>query len=130
MDWYSIDMPQGSMASGSYHRACRAFQRAFIDAGAPSDLALFARRPSEAVPRLYLTPSSARYVPDLIRRYSGCRCTVPDAGSVTLVYGVPGARALLAENETFSSGPSDAGSSNQETSIYPIRRGRSAASTR
>jgi len=95
MDWFSIDMPQGSLADGAYHRLCRAFQRAFIDAGAPSDLALFAVRPGEAVRRLYLTPSSVRYVPELIRRHEGRRCVAPAASAVTLVYGVPGAASLL-----------------------------------
>lgn len=95
MDWFSIDMPQGSLTDGAYHRLCRAFQRAFIDAGAPSDLALFAARSGEAKRRLYLTPSSVRYVPDLIRRHDGHRCAAPEAPAVTLVYGVPGAVSLL-----------------------------------
>lgn len=123
MDWFSIDMPQRSMTDGAYHRLCRAFQRAFIDAGAPVDLALFALRPGKTVRRLYLTPSSARYMPELIRRHNGCRCAAPDATAVTLVYGVPGAQALLEAEGSMATAPS------REPSIYPIGRRSRATST-
>lgn len=96
MEWYSIDMPAASLKSGAYHKFCRAFQHAFIDAGAPEDLAMYAMRRSDRNRRLYLTPSSGTYVPDLIRSHGGRPCSAPDESSVTLVYGVAGSRRLLA----------------------------------
>lgn len=96
MAWYSIDMPEESVTDGGYHRFCRQFQRAFIGAGAPPEMALFACRNVTAHGRrLYLTPSSTGYVPDLVRSYGAEPCAVPESGAVTLVYGVPGAKTLL-----------------------------------
>lgn len=125
MDWFSIDMPPGSLENGVYHRLCRAFQHAFISAGAPTDLALFAVRHREACRRLYLTPSSVRYVPELIRHHDGHRCAVPEASAVTLVYGVPGATALLSRRDTR---PIQEERSTK-TSIYQLTGGHRAVST-
>lgn len=136
MDWYSIDMPPGSLANGAYHKLCRTFQRAFIDAGAPNDLALFALRSGEELRRLFLTPSSPRYVPELIRRYGGYPCTPPAASAVTLVYGVPGAMALLARVDDSPDGgrpvigsPDEASRERANgTSVFPWSPERRAAS--
>lgn len=106
MQWYSIDMPRDSLTNGGYHRLCRRFQRAFIDAGAPADLALFAMRGSDNERRIYLSPVSVTYVPDLIRTYGASPCEVPAASTVTLVYGAPGAQKLL-ESPDQPAEPSD-----------------------
>lgn len=96
MNWFSIDMPEASLTDGGYHRFCRAFQKAFIRAGAPPCLALFARRPmNTTVRRLYLSPESEHYVADLLRDHDARRCPPPDPVGVTLVYGVPDARNSL-----------------------------------
>ena len=96
MAWYSIDMPEESVTDGGYHRFCRQFQKAFIGAGAPPEMALFACRDrSISGRRLYLTPSSQEYVPDLVQYYGAEPCTVPESSTVTLVYGVPGSKTLL-----------------------------------
>ena len=96
MAWYSIEMPEESITDGGYHRFCRQFQKAFIGAGAPPDLALFARRNGTSTGRrLYLTPCSSGYVPELVNDYGAEPCDVPEEDTVTLVYGVPGAKTLL-----------------------------------
>lgn len=132
MQWFLIDMPQTSLADGDYHRLCRQFQKAFIDAGAPADLALFARRSSGADPReatssrrLYLSPQSGTYVPDLIRHYHGRTCGIPEPSSVTLIYGVPGARSLLNGIRSTREQPAQ----RAETPIYPLNHTPEAAST-
>ncbi len=125
MEWFFIDMPSSSLKDGAYHRFCRAFQRAFINAGAPADLALFAVKNGEARRRLYLTPSSIRYVPELIRLYDGHRCVVPDASTVTLVYGVPRAASLLSPRDEQP----EHDERSKRSSMYQIVRGRRAAST-
>lgn len=124
MTWYLIDMPPASLTDGAYHRLCRRFQKAFIDAGAPVDLALFARRDSAPARRLYLSPCSGSYVPDLIRHYDGRPCSIPQASSVTLIYGVPGARALL----NGVSPDRDDSFRRSEAPIYPLTRSQEAAS--
>lgn len=123
MNWYLIDMPQASLTDGAYHRLCREFQHAFIKAGAPADLALFAKRGSATSRRLYLSPQSHSYVPDIIRHFGGRPCDVPDPSNVTLVYGVPGALTLLDRAPDY-----EAPMSRRDTAIYPIRSTRTAAS--
>jgi hypothetical protein len=125
MAWYSIDMPEVSVINGAYHRLCREFQKAFIGAGAPPELALFACRKSSAERRrLYLSPNAGDYVPHLMEDYGAEPCSVPDAGTVTLVYGVPGAKSLLTVPETLSL------SKQRDTpAIYPLTRVRHAASS-
>lgn len=123
MAWYSIDMPESSVSDGVYHRLCREFQKAFISAGAPPELALFACRNSRPHRRrLYLSPLAASYVAELLQVYAAKPCRVPDADSVTLVYGVPNARTLL-------SIPDNGRIPRREVStIYPISHARQAAS--
>lgn len=124
MTWYSIDMPQASLTDGAYHRLCRQFQKAFIEAGAPADLALFAQRDGVPARRLFLSPCSGSYVPELISHYKGRPCASPDASSVTLIYGVPGARSLLKSGRSIPDGPLQ----RAQTPIYPLTRPQEAAS--
>lgn len=124
MNWFLIDMPHGSLTDGAYHRLCRQFQRAFIDAGAPEELALFARREPAASRQLYLSPMSSAYVPELISKYGGRPCDVPDPAAVTLVYGIPGAQTLLHRSKTHSALPKK----RRDTAIYPLVSARKAAS--
>lgn len=141
MAWYSIDMPEDSVTDGGYHRLCRQFQKAFISAGAPAELALFAcRNGTSSGRRLYLTPSSPGYVPDLVQAYGAEPCDVPEAGTVTLVYGVPGAKTLLSASDEVSvladEQDVDAVAATQSTArpdrnlpvIYSIAQNRQAAS--
>lgn len=123
MAWYSIDLPEVSVNDGVYHRLCREFQKAFISASAPPELALFACRDAPIeLRRLYMSPSAGSYVPDLIQEYDAQPCGTPDAASVTLVYGVPGAKSLLSVSET------PAISRQGDTSaVYPVLRARHAA---
>ena len=123
MAWYSIEMPEASVMNGAYHRLCREFQKAFIGAGAPPELALFARRESSAKRRrLYLSPNAGDYVPHLMEDYGAEPCSVPDAATVTLVYGVPGAKSLLTPETLSLSKPRDT------PAIYPLTRVRHAVS--
>lgn len=103
MAWYSIDMPEESVTDGGYHRFCRQFQKAFIGAGAPPEMALFACRDrSISGRRLYLTPSSQDFVPDLVQYYGAEPCGVPESSTVTLVYGVPSSKTLLSSADDTS----------------------------
>lgn len=141
MAWYSIDMPEDSVTDGGYHRFCRQFQKAFISAGAPAELALFAcRNGTPSGRRLYLTPSSPGYVPDLVQAYGAEPCDVPEPGTVTLVYGVPGAKTLLSESDdvrvladekdvgVVATTHSTARPNRNLPVIYPIAKSRQAAS--
>lgn len=126
MTWYSIEMTAASVTDGVYHRLCREFQKAFIGAGAPPELALFACRKSrQERRRLYLSPDAADYVPELMRVYDAQPCGVPDAATVTLVYGVPGARTLLSNTDTVG-----APKQRDVMTIYSISQARQAASGR
>ena len=144
MVWYVIDMPEASLTDGVYHRFCRKFQRAFIDAGAPPDLALFAERnTSSEERRLYLSPESESFVPDMMREYDAASCRAPDPDRVTLVYGVPGAQMLLTQPDPLQPDPLQPDqlqpdqlqpdqlqpARRQEMpTIYPFTRGRAVAS--
>lgn len=145
MAWYSIDMPEESVTDGGYHRFCRQFQKAFIGAGAPPELALFACRDrSISGRRLYLTPSSSDYVPDLVQYYGAEPCSVPESNTVTLVYGVPSSKTLLSTSDDTSMTSSQisvqsvrrpvpasltsAQKKREHPSIYPIATVRQAAS--
>lgn len=124
MAWYSIDMPEVSVNDGVYHRLCREFQKAFIGASAPPELAMFACRDAHPEQRrLYLSPSASSYVPDLIHEYGAEACGVPDAASVTLVYGVPGAKSLLSVSDTSLSAQGDT------SAVYPLVPARHTASS-
>lgn len=142
MAWYSIDMPEDSVVDGVYHRFCRRFQKAFISAGAPPELALFAcRNRTSTGRRLYLTPSSPGYLPDLIQSYGAEPCDVPQAGAVTLVYGVPGAKSMLSPSEdvsvisdrgdvgTMSTTHPDSPKRRDLSLVYPLRGARRAATS-
>ena len=127
MAWYVIDMPETSLTDGVYHRFCRKFQRAFIDAGAPPELALFAERNTITEQRrLYLSPLSESYVGDIMREYDAATCRAPSPESVTLVYGVPGAQTLLNQPEPIQQ--EMPARRKEMPTIYPFTRGRAVAS--
>lgn len=120
MAWYSIDMPEESVTDGGYHRFCRQFQKAFIGAGAPPEMALFARRDrSNSGRRLYLTPSSSEYVPDLVRYYGAEPCGVPESSTVTLVYGVPSSKTLLSTSDDSNVTIDDGSAATERSAIPP-----------
>jgi|GEM_PF-540803 len=109
MSWYCVDITEDSELGGDYHRLCRKFQQAFIAAGAPPDMALFAQITSQdSVRKVYFSPGSLRYVKPLIDAHQGKACVGPDRTTVTLVFGVPDAGwSLLSEAETEAGNGTD-----------------------
>ncbi|HEX7072340.1 MAG TPA: hypothetical protein VF190_16115 [Rhodothermales bacterium] len=96
MVWYRVDMTMESLRDGVFHRLCREFQQAFIANGAPLEMALYAQaEPSDGTRRVYFTPGCTTYVQTLIDGYGGTPCNVPDESALTLVFGVPGAEAVV-----------------------------------
>lgn len=96
MTWYCVDLSANSIAEGLYHRLCREFQKSFIAAGAPAEMALFAQTvPNEGCRKVYFSPGSVHYVNSLIELLSGAPCDEPDQDLITLVFGVPDAGAKL-----------------------------------
>ncbi len=96
MHWFYVVITEDSVAEGRYHRLCRLFQKRFISAGAPTDMALFAETsPHDRVRKVYFSPGSAPFVQDLIDDHEGKPCTHPSREGVTLVFGVPGAEDRL-----------------------------------
>lgn len=97
MNWYRIDIEERCVLGGAYHSLCRAFQQAFIHAGAPPDMALFAQTYSfDNRRQVYLSPGSRPRVPELLEAYGARPAQPPDATEVSLVFGAPGAEGLLA----------------------------------
>lgn len=96
MSWHVIEISESCILGGAYHRFCRAFQHAFIAAGAPSDMALLARRTGlDETRQVYVSPASLPYLGSLLEEYEGRPCECPYSDDVTLVYGVPGVKARL-----------------------------------
>lgn len=94
MVWTRIDITEACILGGTYHRLCRHFQKAFIAAGAPEDMALFAQTFCAGETRtLYLTPASHAHLTDVV--FDGKPCAPPPAHEVTLVFGVPDAKQQL-----------------------------------
>lgn len=91
MSWFKVTITESCILGGTFHRLCREFQRAFIAAGAPADMALLAQTFVLGNTRdIFFSPGSVSYVADLIRVFDGRPCTGPDMMDVTMVYGVPG----------------------------------------
>ncbi len=96
MSWYVIEISESCILGGTYHRLCRTFQHAFIAAGAPPEMALLARRAAfDEARRIYISPASVPYLGNLLEEFGGQPCDCPGREEVTLVYGVPGAKAQL-----------------------------------
>lgn len=94
--WFKVTVTESCVLGGLFHRLCREFQRAFIAAGAPVEMALFAQTYVLGDSRdIYFSPGSLPYVAELIRLHGGVSCSEPELGQVTMVYGVPGADAQL-----------------------------------
>lgn len=103
--WFKVTITESLVLGGLFHRLCREFQRAFMSAGAPADMALFAQTYVLGDSRdIYFSPGSLPYVAELIRVYDGHPCREPELGQVTMVYGVPGADAHLLEGPSSSNG--------------------------
>lgn len=98
--WHKLTVTDSSGPEGPFRSLCREFQRCFIAAGAPEEMALFTRsdRAGDAHD-VYLSPGSFPHADELVRQYGGQPCAPPYPGSVTMVYGVPGAdRRVLSDN--------------------------------
>lgn len=96
MSWYCVEITEACVLGGDYHRLCRQFQRAFIQAGAPADMALFAQTAPEGDTRkVYFSPASIGFVRPEIESYGGFPCECPEERMVTLVFGVLDAKARL-----------------------------------
>lgn len=92
MKWHSIYLSQVDIAAGNYHRICREFQKAFIAAGAPEEMALYVQTiPDNGSRTLYFSPGSAPYVRDLVQSYEGELTECPERDDVTLLFGVSNA---------------------------------------
>lgn len=115
--WFKVSITESCVLGGHFHRLCRQFQRAFIAAGAPRDMALFADTYVLNDTRdVYFSPGCMRHVTDLLNVHNALPCRRPEGGQVTMVYGVPGAdRDLLPGSE---SNPSN------ETAISPLALAR------
>ena len=134
MSWYAIEITESCILGGAYHRFCRAFQHAFIKAGAPPEMALLARRLGlDETRRVYVSPASVPFLGSLIEEYAGAPCACPRHDEVTLVYGVPGVKArLLGEvvEPVSDARPEPAASKDGRRDgvpIYPLLPARQAA---
>jgi hypothetical protein len=134
MSWYSIEISEACILGGAYHRLCRAFQHAFIAAGAPPEMALLAQRVGLGESRrVYISPASVPYLGTLIEEYDGRPCARPQLDEVTLVYGVPGVKARLLGDAADPAAearpePAPAVEGRREgVSIYPLLPSRPAA---
>lgn len=94
--WFKVTITESCILGGLFHRLCREYQRAFIAAGAPADMALFAQTYVLGDSReIYFSPGSMPYVAELVNIHGGRPCAEPDLSQVTMVYGVPGADVSL-----------------------------------
>lgn len=90
--WSKVTITESCVLGGKFHSLCRDFQRAFIAAGAPEAMALYAQTyVLEDSRDIYFSPGSLPYVEELVRMHQGIPCTAPRPTDVTMVYGVPGA---------------------------------------
>jgi hypothetical protein len=91
MTWFKTTITESCILGGAFHRLCREFQRAFISAGAPADMALFAQTMVLGDSReIYFSPGSVPYVAELVRLFDARPCSSPNIQDLTMVYGVPG----------------------------------------
>ena len=96
MTWHCVEIEESYVLGGTFHQLCRDFQRAFMKAGGPADMALFAQtEPEEDVRRIFFSPGSSAYVQDLIDKHQGFFCSRPEAQNVTLLFGIPDAFSFL-----------------------------------
>jgi hypothetical protein len=106
MTWFKATITESCILGGAFHRLCREFQRAFISAGAPADMALFAQTFVLGDSReIFFSPGSIPYVAELVRLFDGRPCAAPDVNDLTMVYGVPGSTfpaELIAAQESTS----------------------------
>lgn len=90
--WSKVTITESCVLGGTFHSLCRDFQRAFIAAGAPDSMALYAQTyVLEDSRDIYFSPGSYPYVEELIRLHNGTPCSAPRPTEVTMVYGVPDA---------------------------------------
>ncbi len=95
MEWRQVELDAGKISAGAYHALCRRFQRAFIHAGAPQTMALFTGMTPQGGRMVYFTPECTGLVQELLEEHAARPCGRPRAGTVTLIYGVPGVEQLL-----------------------------------
>ena len=96
MAWHCVEISESYVLGGTFHQLCRDFQRAFMAAGGPAEMALFAQtEPEEDIRRVFFSPGSSAHVQDLIDKHQGFFCSRPDAQNVTLLFGIPDAFASL-----------------------------------
>lgn len=89
MTWYCVEIEESYLLGGRFHQLCRDFQRAFMAAGGPEEMALFAQtNPDEDMRRVFFSPGCVRYARDLMERHQGFFCARPEAQSITLLFGI------------------------------------------
>lgn len=124
MDWYYVDITEDRVEDGEYHRLCRQFQQAFIAAGAPPEMALFAQMAlRDNIRKVYFSPGSVHYVKQLIDTYGGNPCDGPERSKVTLVFGVPDAGWALLGAAEVENGD---GASERYPVLYPVAEQRTS----
>lgn len=98
--WYQIDIDESWLSAGRLHRLCRQFQRAYIRAGAPAEMALFALRDTCNTSRcLYVSPAARTHAADLLDAYAARPCSRPAIEHLTLLYGPPDVEHVLFRTE-------------------------------
>ncbi len=90
--WIRVTLNDRRVLGGSFHRLCRGFQQAFIAAGAPRGMAMFAIVDGDQR-SVYFSPESLHHVQDLVDDHDGEPCDAPDTRDLTMIFGVPGADA-------------------------------------
>lgn len=97
MVWFRIDVSQHEEDERPLFQLCRTFQHAFMQQGAPPEMALFAQCADEEGPShaLFVSARSTTMLQVILKRFGGVPCEAPSAQDVTLLFGVPDASRRL-----------------------------------
>src|SRR5690625_6721764 len=90
--WIGVPLNDGRVLDGPSPRLSRGFQQAFLAAGAPRGMAMFAIVDGDQR-SVYFSPESLHHVQDLVDDHDGEPCDAPDTRDLTMIFGVPGADA-------------------------------------
>jgi hypothetical protein len=91
MDWYKIQVPYEPMLA-----IADEFQRLMIVASVPDDAALFASNYfTHSLYDMYFSPAAVPHCLELIARYGGVPCDVPERADTGLYSGPQSALGLL-----------------------------------
>jgi len=87
MSWYEVILSSEQVGEGISEKIQSDFEKLFVKAGKPPEMALFCD--TFPVPQfaMYFSPVSAHYCSELISAYSGDACEKPNSSEVTLLVG-------------------------------------------